>query len=376
MSAAFRFERLCVDPGGTQARRARLYTAHGCIDTPVFMPVGTQGTVKGLSPLQLEVLNAEIILGNTYHLYLRPGTEVISLLGGLHSMMAWNRPILTDSGGFQVFSLRDRSTITENGVTFQSHIDGSEHLFTPEKAVEIQEVLGSDIMMAFDECPPSEADTRRMRSAMERTSRWAKRCIDARTREDSALFGIVQGGFDQSLREESARSLCDLPFDGYALGGLSVGEARPLTHATIAVATPHLPADKPRYLMGVGTPEDLLVSVGLGVDMFDCVLPTRNARNGRIMGPTGDFNLRNAQFRRDAKPLVDGCTCYTCSHFTRAYLRHLMVAQEILYSTLATIHNLHYLLDLMACARRRIEEGDFGAWRDEVLSKRAKPATE
>ncbi|TNF24788.1 MAG: tRNA guanosine(34) transglycosylase Tgt [Deltaproteobacteria bacterium] len=369
----FRFELTGGDPA-SGARLGRLHTAHGVVETPVFMPVGTLGTVKGLTPAQLEEIGASIILGNTYHLYLRPGMEVVSALGGLHKMAAWPHPILTDSGGYQVFSLRHRAKIEEHGVTFASHIDGTPHLLTPEDAIGIQETLGSDIMMAFDECPPAGAHTRVVTRAMERTSRWARRCIDARTREDNALFGIVQGGIDAELRRRSAADLTSLPFDGFALGGLSVGESRDATWASVGAAAPLLPADKPRYLMGVGTPEDLLVCTGLGVDMFDCVLPTRHARNARIMTADGDFNLRNARFRLDDRPLSPGCGCYACQHFSRGYLRHLHKANEVLFNTLASLHNVYYLLDLMRGARAAIAAGTFVDYQRELLARRAASA--
>ncbi len=352
------------------ARRGRLLTRHGPVETPVFMPVGTQATVKAVTPAQLHELGAEILLANTYHLYLRPGTEVIAALGGLHRMMGWDRAILTDSGGFQVFSLREIAKIEEHGVTFASHLDGSRHLLTPEKSIEIQEVLGSDVVMAFDHCPPAGASQADLRAAMERTERWARRCIDARGRDDYQLFGIVQGGVDLALRRASLAGLTALPFDGYALGGLSVGETREATWATIAAIAPELPRDKARYLMGVGTPEDLLVSVGHGVDMFDCVLPTRNARNGRLLTATGDINIRNHQYRLDDRPIEEGCGCYTCRNFSRGYLRHLSKADEILASTLASLHNLHLLIDLMRAARRALDEGNFTAFRDDALARR------
>jgi len=370
MTSRFSFDLLGGD-GRCAARLGRVHTAHGVIDTPVFMPVGTLGTVKGLTPAQLEEIGATIILGNTYHLYLRPGMEVVEALGGLHKMAAWPHPILTDSGGFQVFSLRHRAKIEEHGVTFASHLDGSRHLLTPEGAIHIQETLGSDIMMAFDECPPAGAHPRVVTRAMERTSRWARRCVDARTREDSALFGIVQGGVDRDLRERSARDLTSLPFEGFALGGLSVGEAREATWDSVESAAPLLPEDKPRYLMGVGTPEDLLVCVGLGIDMFDCVLPTRHARNARIMTADGDYNLRNARFRLDDRPLSPGCECYACRNFSRGYLRHLHKANEVLFNTLASLHNVYYLLDLMRGARAAIAVGDYLDYQRELLARRA-----
>jgi len=326
--------------------------------------------VKGFTPEQLVSLGAEIVLGNTYHLFLRPGLEVIAALGGLHRMMAWDRPILTDSGGFQVFSLRDLSKIDEDGVTFASHLDGSRQRLTPEIAVAIQETLGSDIMMAFDECPPAGADRRAALRAMDRTARWARRCVEARTREDNQLFGIIQGGIDPELRRRSLSELTALPFDGFALGGLSVGESRVDTWKTVADIAPLMPSQRARYLMGVGTPEDLLVSVGAGIDMFDCVLPTRNARNGRLFATGGDINIRNNRFRLDDGPIDPACRCYTCANFSRGYLRHLSKANEILFATLASIHNLHHLIALMGRLRVAIEEDRFAAvQREELLGR-------
>ena len=365
----FGFE-LLGDDRDTSARRGRLRTAHGSVQTPVFMPVGTQGTVKGMDPEVLVQMGAEIVLGNTYHLYLRPGMEAVEALGGLHKMMAWDRPILTDSGGFQVFSLRDTSKLTEEGVTFRSHLDGSPHLLTPERAIQIQETLGSDIMMAFDHCAAADVGRVEHEAASERTTRWARRSVDARTREDNALFGIVQGGMDASLRARSAGQLLELPFEGYAIGGLSVGETREEMNRMVAATVPLLPTDKPRYLMGVGTPEDLLHSVASGIDMFDCVLPTRNARNGRLLTSRGDLNIRNASHKLDDQPVDPDCSCTTCTRFSRGYLNHLDRSREILGSVLATTHNLHYLLDLMAQARDHIESGDYGLWYPEVLGRR------
>ncbi len=366
---SFGFE-LLGDDRDTQARRGRLRTAHGTVETPVFMPVGTQGTVKGMDPSSLVHMGAEIVLGNTYHLYLRPGMEAVRALGGLHAMMGWERPILTDSGGFQVFSLRDSSKLTEEGVTFQSHLDGSKHLLTPERAIEIQETLGSDIMMAFDHCAPADVSRAEHAAASDRTTRWARRSVDARTREGNALFGIVQGGMDAELMARSATQLLELPFEGYAIGGLSVGETREEMNRMVAATAPLLPREKPRYLMGVGTPEDLLNSVASGVDMFDCVLPTRNARNGRLLTSRGDLNIRNAVHKLDDSPIDPDCACTTCARFSRGYLNHLDRAREILGSVLATTHNLHYLVNLMAEARAHIEAGDYGAWHQEVLLRR------
>lgn len=364
------FDLLTTDASMPTARRGRVRTTHGTIETPVFMPVGTQGTVKALTPQHLHDLGAEIILGNTYHLFLRPGLEVVEALGGLHKMMNWDRAILTDSGGFQVFSLRDLSKIDEDGVTFASHIDGSRHRLTPEVSIHIQEVLGSDIMMAFDECPPAGATDKHVRRAMERTERWARRCIEARRREGNQLFGIIQGGVDPELRRISLKAIGALPFDGFALGGLSVGESREATWATVRDIAPLMPSERARYLMGVGTPEDLLICVGAGIDMFDCVLPTRNARNGRLFHRRGDINIRNLKHRLEDLPIEEGCPCYTCNHFSRGYLRHLSRANEILFSTLASIHNLHHLTHLMAEIRSHIEAGTFRAFQSEALTLR------
>ncbi|MEZ4269097.1 MAG: tRNA guanosine(34) transglycosylase Tgt [Myxococcota bacterium] len=369
-SRVFKFEVLNHQPD-SPARCGRMHTAHGVVDTPVFMPVGTQGTVKGVTPAQLHEMGAEIVLGNTYHLYLRPGMDVIEAHGGLHPMMGWERPILTDSGGFQVFSLRELSRIGEDGVAFRSHLDGSEHLLTPERAIRIQETLGSDIMMAFDHCPPAMAARELLVSAVDRTTRWARRCLDARTRDDNALFGILQGGVDMELRARSADGLLPLPFDGFAIGGLSVGESREATWATMAETAAFMPADRPRYLMGVGTPEDLLRAVAAGIDMFDCVLPTRNARNGRILTADGDMNIRNSRWRLDTQPIDPDCGCYTCRNFTRAYLRHLDKAGEMLFGILASLHNLQYLLDLMREARVQIQAGSFTPWCAAALERRA-----
>ncbi len=352
------------------ARTGYFQTAHGKVETPIFMPVGTLGTVKAMRPDQLvEEVKAQIVLGNTYHLYLRPGLEIIELHGGLHEMMNWDRPILTDSGGYQVFSLKDLRKIEENGVQFQDHISGSRHFFTPEKVIEIQEVLGSDIMMAFDECPPAGASREYMRNSMARTTRWEKRCLEARTRTDCALFGILQGGIDAELRREHIDALCDLPFDGFAIGGLSVGEASQAMYDTVEVSTPLMPADKPRYLMGVGTPQNLVECIGRGIDMFDCVLPTRNARNGQCFTSRGVVKIRNAVHKHDLGPLDPDCSCYTCTNFTRAYLRHLYKSKEMLAGQLCTLHNLTYYLDLVRQARQAIEEGRFEAFRRQFYSQ-------
>ncbi|MEW5987254.1 MAG: tRNA guanosine(34) transglycosylase Tgt, partial [Chloroflexota bacterium] len=338
------------------ARAGRVVTPHGVLHTPTFAPVGTQATVKAMRPADLRELGAELILANTYHLYLRPGDELIRDLGGLHPFMAWDGPILTDSGGYQVFSLSDTRKVDDDGVTFQSHIDGSRHRFTPERSITIQENLGADIIMAFDECPPPD-NYDYVQQSLGRTHAWAVRCREAHRRSDQALFGIVQGGVFPDLREQSARFLIGLDFPGYAIGGLSVGESKADMHATLDVLHPILPADRPRYLMGVGTPEDLVNGVLRGIDLFDCVLPTRIARNGAALVWGGRLNLRNAQYGRDPAPLDANCLCYSCQHFSRAYLRHLVMANEILAHVLLTTHNLHFLLNLMRELRQAIVDG-------------------
>ena len=341
-----------------RARAGRFVTPHGTLLTPVFAPVGTQATVKMLTPAQVEEAGATLILANTYHLYLRPGDERIRRLGGLHRFMNWPHPILTDSGGFQVFSLAATRRVDDDGVTFKSHIDGSLHRFTPEKAIAIQENLGADIIMAFDECsdPYDRAYTR---IAMERTHRWAERCLQAKTRDDQALFGIVQGGIDPELRAESARFIASLDTPGIAIGGLSVGETKEETHAMLDIVTGILPINKPRYLMGVGTPEDILQGVARGIDIFDCVLPTRLARHHAAFSSQGRINLRSAIYSDDERPVDEACDCYTCRHFSRAYLRHLMIAGEWLAGTLLSIHNIRTLTRLMEEIRQAILDGTF-----------------
>jgi queuine tRNA-ribosyltransferase len=363
-----RFSLLTVDPD-TGARRGRILTAHGTVETPVFMPVGTQATVKTLDPRDLHAELCEIVLCNTYHLYLRPGHEVVKALGGLHRFMGWDRAILTDSGGFQVLSLNELRRIAEDGVTFRSHLDGSRHVLTPERAVEIQLALGVDILMALDECPPHDADASYHQASMERTLRWAARCRFAHPGNEPALFGIVQGGTFPDLRARSAEETRRIGFSGYALGGLGIGEGATSMYATVEDTTALLPADAPRYLMGVGTPRDLLECVARGVDMFDCVLPTRNARNGTLFTSTGRINIKGAAHARDERPVDSECACYTCRHFSRAYLRHLYVAGEILGLRLNTIHNLHYYFDLMRQARQAIEAGRFAAWKHAALAR-------
>jgi queuine tRNA-ribosyltransferase len=351
----------------TGARNGRFHTPHGIIHTPVFAPVGTQATVKALRPADLTELGATLILSNTYHLYLRPGDELIRDLCGLHQFMQWPGPILTDSGGFQVFSLSGTRTIDADGVTFQSHIDGSYHRFTPESSIAIQENLGADIIMMFDECPPPD-DYDYVQQSLQRTHPWAERCLSAQKRGDQALFGIVQGGIFPDLRRQSAEFLMQLDLPGYAIGGLAVGESKAEMYATLGVLDPILPRHKPRYLMGVGAPEDLVNGVARGIDIFDCVLPTRLARHGSAFIKGGRLNMRNAQFERDASPIDNTCTCYTCRHFSRAYLRHLVKANEILGHVLLTTHNVHFLLNLMAQMRAAIADDRFDDFAGEFLS--------
>lgn len=366
----FGFKLLKKDPG-SQARRGRMTTRRGVVETPVFMPVGTQGTVKGMLPEALKEIGAQIILGNTYHLYLRPGHELIRSFGGLHRFMNWPGPVLTDSGGFQVFSLGALRKIDEEGVSFQSHLDGSRHILTPEKSVEIQEALGADIIMAFDECIPYPAEPDYVASSTARSERWARRCKDARTAGDgAALFGIVQGGMDRELRRQSAQGLIDIGFEGYALGGLSVGEEIELMYEVMDHSLPLLPDNAPRYVMGVGTPENLIEGVARGADMFDCVMPTRNARNGVLFTRYGKVSIKQARYREDESPIDPACSCYVCRHYSRAYLRHLFQANEILSSVLNTHHNLHYYLNLMAGAREAIEQERFGEFRREFYAQR------
>lgn len=352
----------------TGPRAGLLHTPHGDVPTPVFMPVGTQATVKTLTPDELEAIGASIVLANTYHLYLRPGAEVVARLGGLHKFMGWPRPILTDSGGFQVFSLGHLRRVSDDGVLFKSHVDGSEHFFSPELVMATQELLGADIVMALDECAPPEATPEYAQAAMARTHRWAERCLLAQTRGDQALFGIVQGGLFADLRRESARTLAAMGFPGYGIGGLSVGEAKEVTWRMLDITIEHLPPDRPRYLMGVGSPEDILAAVAHGVDMMDCVLPTRIARNGALIVRTGRLNIKSPQYTWDERPIEEGCGCYTCQHFSRAYLRHLFKAEEILGLRLMTIHNVHFLIELMRQIRQAILEGRFAQFQAEFLA--------
>ncbi len=363
---SFELIKTCAKTG---ARRGRVHTPHGDIETPCYMPVGTQATVKAMTPEDVRSVGAQIILSNTYHLHLRPGEDLIKEAGGLHRFMHWDAPILTDSGGFQVFSLSTLRKITEEGAQFRSHIDGSPRLLSPETATRIQNDLGADIIMQFDECSPYPCDRRTAEAAMRRSLRWAERCKAGHARDDQALFGIVQGAFEADLRRESARALADMDFPGYGIGGLSVGEPKPQMYDLLEVVTPELPRDKPRYLMGVGTPDCLIEGVLRGVDMFDCVLATRIARNGTAMTSTGRLVVRNAEFARDFTPLDHDCDCSTCRNYSRAYLRHLIKAGEILGAHLISVHNLRFLLRLMERVRDAIERDDLPALRDDFYAR-------
>jgi queuine tRNA-ribosyltransferase len=368
-----KFNVLKIDVNSS-ARIGILKTDHGEIQTPIFMPVGTHGAVKTVTPSELKSVKAQIILGNTYHLYLRPGTELINTAGGLHNFMGWDSPILTDSGGFQVFSLARLNKITDEGVEFQSHLDGSRHYLTPEKSMEIQRSLGADIIMAFDECPPSNADTTTIKSAVNRTKIWIERCKQYLKENppvynwEQNLFPIVQGGVISELRKQSAEDMIPFAKCGMAIGGLAVGEEKPAMFEMIELMDELLPKEQPRYLMGVGTPSDLIQAVQRGVDMFDCVIPTRNARNGQFFTSFGKVNIRNEKYKSDFSPIDENCTCETCSNFTRSYLRHLFNIKEVLGLRLATIHNLHYYLDLMELMRSHIQKGDFEKWSHQYLN--------
>lgn len=354
----------------TKARLGKLKTPHGEIETPIFMPVGTQATVKAMKPEELKEIGSQIILSNTYHLYLRPGHNLIKEAGGLHKFMNWDKPILTDSGGFQVFSLGDLRKITEEGVAFRSHIDGSKHFISPEIAVEIQNALGADIIMAFDECAPYPADREYVRKSLERTTRWAKRCKDAhKNTQQQSLFGIVQGGMYKDLRYQSACEIIDLDFPGYALGGLSVGEPKEIMYEVLDYAVDYLPVQKPRYLMGVGSPDYLLEAVEKGIDMFDCVLPTRIARNGTAMTSKGKVVIKNAAHERDFTSLDEECDCYTCKNYSKAYLRHLYKSNEMMSAMLLTHHNLRFLLNLMEKTREAIKENRFYEFKRDFSKK-------
>ncbi len=368
MTAALRFTLHRTDER-TRARRGQLETPHGKIETPVFMPVGTLASVKAMDPSELSELGAEIVLCNTYHLYLRPGADIVREAGGLHRFMAWEAPILTDSGGFQVFSLAALRQIDDDGVRFRSHLDGSSHFIGPLESIRIQEDLGADIVMAFDECPPYPAERAVVEKAVARTIDWARRCRETHRRADQALFGIVQGGVHEDLRVSCAQALIELDFPGYAVGGLSVGEPHELLFETLRVTTPVLPVDKPRYLMGVGTPEDMIQAIGEGIDMMDCVFPTRVARHGTVFTRDGRITVRNATFARDFGPLDPECDCPTCRTFTRAYIRHLIKTNEMLGARLTTYHNLYFMHTLVREARAHIAQGSFADWSERTLAR-------
>ncbi len=369
-AVTFQLKKVCKD---TKARRGQLKTPHATIETPVFMPVGTAATVKAMRPEDVKELGASIILSNTYHLYLRPGHEIVREAGGLHKFMNWDRAILTDSGGFQVFSLGDLRKITEEGVTFRSHIDGSTHMFTPEKSMEVQNALGSDIIMAFDECAPYPADRAYVKQSLERTTRWLARCKEAhKNTEKQSLFGIMQGGMYPDLRRQSAEEIVEMDLPGYAVGGLSVGEPKEVMYEVLDQCVDYLPKDKARYLMGVGSPDCLFEGVERGIDMFDCVLPTRIARNGMALTSHGRVTIKNARYERDFSALDAECGCYTCRNYSRAYLRHLFKGNEILSSMLLTNHNLYFLVHLMENIRKAIEEDRFLEYKKEFYSKYGK----
>jgi queuine tRNA-ribosyltransferase len=352
-----------------RARRGEVHTRHGSFQTPVFMPVGTQATVKAVTPENLVEMKAEIILGNTYHLFIRPGHQLIQKFNGLHGFMHWDRSILTDSGGFQIFSLKELATITEEGAAFRSHLDGSKLFLSPEDAVYVQQTLGSDIMMCLDTCIPYPADREQTVASTNLTSRWARRCRMAQSDTGQLLFGIVQGGMYPDLRQSAAEALIDIGFDGYALGGLSVGESKVLMEEMTEATVPHLPPEFPVYMMGVGTPADLVEGVWRGVDMFDCVMPTRNARNGQLFTSTGRVVIKNAKYKDDPDPVDKNCDCPTCRNYSRAYLRHLYQSREILSYHLNTIHNLHYYLSLMAGIRTAIEKDNFASFRKDFYGR-------
>ncbi len=356
------------------ARAGKFLTPHGIIETPIFMPVGTRATVKGVTPRNLHELGAQIILGNTYHLYLRPGHELIKKAGGLHNFMGWNKPILTDSGGFQVMSLSKLRKITKEGVRFQSHIDGSYHMFTPEKIMEIQNAIGADIIMSFDECPPYPATKEYVAKSLKTTLEWAERGRFAHKNTDKqALFGIVQGGVHEDLREESAKALMNMDFPGYSIGGLAVGESKENMQRVTGFLNNILPQNKPRYLMGVGTPMDIINNIANGVDMFDCVMPTRNSRKGTVFTRNGRMIIKSARYKEDFSPIDEQCNCYTCQNFSRAYIRHLFSVNELLGMQLASIHTLHFYLELVGMARKAIFEDRFEDFRKEMSEKLGEP---
>ncbi len=366
---SFQFN-LAKKDSNTYARLGEMMTPHGMVHTPAFMPVGTQGTVKSMLPEELKNCGAEIILSNTYHLYLRPGHETINMMGGLHKFMNWSGPVLTDSGGFQVYSLGALRKITPDGVMFRSHIDGSRHMLSPQKAVDIQEALGSDIMMCLDDCTPYPATFMQTEKSLNLTAKWADLCKKAKTSDEQALFGIIQGGTYLDLRKQSLEQIVDIGFDGYALGGVSVGEPKEIMYKITESMTPLLPVEKPRYLMGVGTPQDIVFGVSCGIDMFDCVIPTRCARHGLLFTNSENVVIKNARWREDNNPIDENCDCYTCKNYSRAYLRHLYFAGEILAMVLNTIHNIRHYMRLMENIRLAINENRFGKFKEDFLKNK------
>lgn len=362
----YRFEILKSDHS-TNARRGRIHTAHGVVDTPAFMPVGTQASVKSMTPSDLDELGYQMIIVNAYHVYLRPGHKVVQKFGGLQNYMGWHKPVATDSGGFQVLSLAKKRKVTNDGIFFQSHIDGSEHLLTPEKSIEIQQDLNADIMMCLDECPPHDSPYEYLTSSVDLTTKWARFCKEARRNGDQALFGIVQGSIYSDLREKSAHELMEIGFEGYSIGGLGIGEETDNTFQVTELCNKILPADKVRYLMGLGKPEDIVKAVSLGVDLFDCVIPTRNARNGTVFTNKGKIVIKNAQYLEDQSPIDESCECYTCRNFSRSYLRHLFIAGEILSLRLFTLHNLYYYASLMSNIRNSIVNEEFSELKNKYL---------
>ncbi|RCW43780.1 tRNA-guanine transglycosylase [Halanaerobium sp. MA284_MarDTE_T2] len=361
--------KLLKKSANSAARRGRITTSHGDIETPIFMPVGTQATVKAMSPRELKEIESQIILANTYHLYLRPGDELIKKAGGLHKFMNWDRPILTDSGGFQVFSLSDLREIKEEGVYFRSHLDGSKHFISPEKSMQIQKNLGSDIVMAFDECPPYPAEKKYVDQSLDRTVRWAERCKKEMQNSSQILFGIIQGGVYKDLRQKSVEKMLELDFPGYSLGGLSVGEPKDIMYDVLSYTTLLMPDNKPRYLMGVGTPEDFIEGVYYGIDMFDCVMPTRIARHGQIFTSEGRLTVRNAAYKKDFSPPDSECSCYVCQNYSRAYIRHLLKRNEILGVRLTTYHNLYFMLNLAKKIREAVDRDNFIQFRDDFYKQ-------
>ncbi len=364
----FRFQ-LHKNDSGTDARSGKFHTSHGTVETPAFMPVATHGTVKAMTSSEIEAIGFDILVVNAYHMYLRPGHSLVKKLGGLHEFMSWNHPILTDSGGFQALSLSKVRKITDDGIIFQSHIDGSKHFLTPLRSIEIQQALNADIIMCLDECPPYDSDYEYMRNSVEFTTRWARFCKEANNDYDNGLFGIVQGGIFPELRRRSVADLLEIGFDGYAIGGLGIGEPRDRTFEMAEITVKDLPPEKPRYLMGLGSPEDMVEAISIGIDLFDCVVPTRNARNGTVFTNQGKLVIKNARYVEDRSPIDEDCDCYTCKTFSRAYIRHLYMTREILAMRLLTFHNLYYYSTLMKRIRGSLMRGEFHSFKTEIISR-------